>query len=397
MAMRRRSKASGKPVRARRQKVAMRNVTTARRRGSSDTSQETEVARLRRELEEALEQQTAASDVLKVISRSTFDLKAVLDTLVESAARVCEALNATIYLRDGDVAVIHCHFGPMVGTPIGTRRVLNINWPSGHAVLEARTVHVPDLPNSDEYPEGREIARRLGHRTTLAVPLLRNETAIGAILLRREEIRPFTDRQIAQVQNFAAQAVIAIENTRLLNELRESLDHQTATADILRVIAGTPEDGKRALNTIAETAVRMFDANSVNFRRIEGDALRIIAAAGPMAPRLREALPDIPLEPTDPSVRCFLDNRQTAIEDRRVALASESGKIARVVSDIQIGSQAFTPLSRQGNAIGVMIVARTEVRPFQQSELDLMTGFADQAVIAIENARLLSELRQSLD
>jgi adenylate cyclase len=113
-----------------------------------------------------------------------------------------------------------------------------------------------------------------------------------------------------------------------------------------------------------------------------------------MAPRLREALPDIPLEATDPSVRCFLDNRQTAIEDRRAALASERGKIARVVRDIQIGSQAFTPLSRQGKAIGVMIVARTEVRPFQQSELDLMTGFADQAVIAIENARLLNDLNK---
>ena len=177
----------------------------------------------------------------------------------------------------------------------------------------------------------------------------------------------------------------------------EPADRQTATADILRVIAGTPEDSKQALNTIAETAVRMFDANSVNFRRIEGDALRIIAAAGPMAPRLREALLDIPLEPADPSVRCFLDNHQTAIEDRRVALASERGKIARLVRDIQVGSQAFTPLSRQGKAIGVMIVARTEVRPFQQSELDLMTGFADQAVIAIENARLLSELRESLE
>src|SRR5262249_50295600 len=142
---------------------------------------------------------------------------------------------------------------------------------------------------------------------------------------------------------FADQAVIAIENTRLLNELRESLDRQIATTDVLRVIAGTPEDSKRALNTIAETAVRMFDANSVNLRRIEGDTLRITAAPGPRPPSLREVLPDIPLEPTAPSVRCFLDNCKTAIDARRAALASERGKIARVVRDIEVGSQAFTP------------------------------------------------------
>ena len=258
--MRRRSSASGKLAKARRQKAGMRNVRTVRKRGSSDAGQETEVVRLRRELEEAREQQTAAADVLQVISRSTFDLRAVLDTLVESAARVCEALNATIHLRDGAVAVIHSHFGPLEVTPIGTRQVLNINWVGGHAMLEARTVHVPDLLNSDEYPEGRKIASRLGHRTTLAVPLFRNETAIGAILLRRQEVRPFTDRQIAQVQNFAAQAVIAIENARLINELRQSLEQQTATADVLRVISASPGDLKSVFDTILENATRICEA-----------------------------------------------------------------------------------------------------------------------------------------
>ena len=220
---------------------------------------------------------------------------------------------------------------------------------------------------------------------------------VGAIAIYRQEVRPFTDKQIELVQNFAAQAVIAIENARLLSELRQSLERQTATADILRVIASTPEDSKRALDTIAETAARMFDAASVHFRRIEGDVLRIIGAAGPAAARVRDALPDYPLEQTDPAVRCFLDNRQILIEDRRIGLAGERGKIARVLRDLPVGSQAFTPLSRRGEAIGLMIVTRGEVRPFKQDELDLMKGFADQAVIAIENARLLNELRQSLE
>jgi class 3 adenylate cyclase len=138
-----------------------------------------------------------------------------------NAVRLCEALNATIYLRDGEFVVIHAHSGPLGRTPIGTRQVPNNKWPTGRAVLEGRTIHVPDLQSDDDYPQGKEIALRLGHRTTLAVPLIRNETAIGAILLRRREVRPFNDRQIALVQNFAAQAVIAIENARLLKELRE--------------------------------------------------------------------------------------------------------------------------------------------------------------------------------
>jgi adenylate cyclase len=225
--------------------------------------------------------------------------------------------------------------------------------------------------------------------------MIKEDQLIGAIVIYRTEVRPFTEKQIELVQNFAAQAVIAIENSRLLNELRESLERQTATADILRVIAGIPEDSKRALDTIAETASRMFGVANVNFRRIEGDVLRIVSSAGPTIERLRKALPDISLEPTDPAVRCFLDNRQIPVEDRRAVLANERGAIAAALRELPVRSQVFTPLSRQGKAIGVMIVTRGEVQPFQQGDLDLMKGFADQAVIAIENARLLSELRES--
>src|SRR5215470_8260533 len=138
----------------------------------------------------------------------------------------------------------------------------------------------------------------------------------------------------------------------------------------------------------------MFDAANVNFRRLEGDILRVVGSAGPSVVRLRASLPDLPLEPTDPAVRSLLDNKQIAFEDRRASLPNERGEIARALRDLPVRSQVFTPLSREGKAIGVMIVSRSEVRAFDQDELALMKGFADQAVIAIENARLLNELRQ---
>src|SRR6516164_2046705 len=397
--MSRRSRAGSKPVKTRQRKAAAqkrRNAPQVRRRASGAPDRETAFARLTRErdealeqLSEALEQQTATSEVLRVISASPNELDQVLDSLVKSAVRFCGADDAAIHRLNGQYLRVAAHYGPVpyhsIGHEIELRGTVN-----GRAVLERTPVHVADLQvETEEFPEGSKGAQKMGFRTTLSVPLLREGVALGTINLRRVEAKPFTNKQIALLQTFAAQAVIAIENTRLLNELRQSLEQQTATADVLRVISSSPEDSKRALDTIAETAVRMFDADSVNFRRVEGDALRIIAGAGPMVARLREALPDIPLEPTDPTVRCFLDNRQTAIEDRHAVLANERGEIAGVVRDMVVGSQAFTPLSRQGKAIGVMIVARSEVRPFQESDLDLMMGFADQAVIAIENARLL--------
>src|SRR5499427_554420 len=267
-----------------------------------------------------------------------------------------------------------------------------------YVVRTKQIAHIEDIRASQPYIEGDRavvgLADLAGARTMLIVPMLKEQEPVGAITIYRQEVLPFTDKQIELVKNFAAQAVIAIENARLLTELRESLDRQTATADILRVIASTPEDSKHALDTIAETASHMFGVANVNFRRIDGDVLRVVSSAGPTTERLRKALPDIPLEATDPAVRCFLDNRQIPIEDRQAVLTNERGAIAAALRELPVRSQVFTPLSRQGKAIGVMIVTRGEAQPFQQSDLDLMKGFADQAVIAIENARLLNELRE---
>jgi two-component system, NtrC family, sensor kinase len=275
MAMRRRSRASSKLATARSRKA--KTLKAARHSSSTVAGQETEVARLNRELDEAREQQAATADVLKAISRSTFDLKAVLDTLVQSAAAVCQALNATIYLRDEDVALIGAHFGPLGGLPIGTRHALNTSWVSGHAILEARTVHVADLSKSDEYPEGKELARRFGHRATLTVPLLRDEKAIGGICVRRREARPFTGKQIELVKNFAAQAVIAIENARLLNELRQSLEQQSATSEVLQVISSSPGELKPVFQAMLENAVRVCGAKFGVLYLSEGNGFRAVA------------------------------------------------------------------------------------------------------------------------
>src|SRR6516164_7452502 len=354
-----------------------------------------------RELSESLEQQTATSEVLKTISSSPGDLQPVFDAMLANATRLCEAKFGALWLCEGDALRAVALNAPPAFAEERQRQPLILPTPEtglGRAVKTKLTVHSADLLAEEHVAP--VLAKLAGARTYLAVPMLKDNEVIGAIGIYRQEVRPFTDKQVALVENFAAQAVIAIENTRLLNELRESLDRQTATADILRVIAGTPEDSKRALDTIAETASRMFDVAHVNFRRLEGNVLRIVSSAGPTVVKIREVLPDLPLEPTDPVVRSFLDNRQSAVEDRRVTLANEHGEIARALRNLPglpMRSQAFTPLSREGKAIGVMIVNRREVRPFKEHELDLMKGFADQAVIAIENARLFNELRQSLE
>src|SRR6516165_10504801 len=248
-----------------------------------------------RELSESLDQQTATSEVLKVINSSPGALEPVFQTLLENATRLCAAKFGNLYLCEGDAfRTIAMHNVPPAFAEVRRRDPLVRPGPGtalSRLVNTKKVVHVPDITADQAYIDRNPLfvtAVELGgFRAFLAVPMLKEGRLIGAIVIYRQEVGPFTDKQIALVQNFAAQAVIAIENTRLLNELRESLDRQTATADILRVIASTPEDSKHALNTIAETAARIFDANSVNFRRIEGNVLRMFGAAGSSATRVR--------------------------------------------------------------------------------------------------------------
>jgi len=402
-AMRRQSKTNA--TRGRKPAIKRHRTPASPRHADRQSSESND--QLRRELDEAREQQAATTDVLRIVSASSGEVKPVFQAILSNAVRICEAKFGILALYEGDsvfravathnLPAAHAQRVAVRGERLGFRA--HPMSTVGRVAATKRVVHVFDYSEELAYKERDPVvvdAVELGRaRTLVTVPMLKEDTLIGAIVIYRQEVRPFTDKQIALVQNFATQAVIAIENARLLKELRESRDRQTATADILRVIAGTPEDDKRALDTIAETASRMFDAVTVGFRRLEGNILRMVSSAGPTMAKHREALPDLPLEPTNPAVRCVLENRQIAVEDRRALIRNERGELARIVRNLPRRSQAFTPLSREGKAIGAMIVSRGEVRPFQQAELDLMKGFADQAVIAIENARLLSELRES--
>jgi class 3 adenylate cyclase len=369
-----------------------------RNRGASIAGQV--VDRLTHERDEAFEQQTATSEILKIISSSPTSVQLVLDAVVANAARLCRALNATIYLRDGDAAVIQAQFG-QGGSSVGTRRPLDAEWVTGQAVLEARTIHVPDLLSTNEYPKGRQISLRLGYRTLLAVPLLRYNSAVGAILATRREVSPFTDGQIALLQNFAAQAVIAIENTRLLNELRqrtgdlsEALEQQTATADVLRVISSSPGELEPVFQAMLENAVRICDAKFGTLFRFDGNAFHLAAQVNTpaaLAEFQKERGPFLP--PSGSNLDRMMKTKQVhhSADDTAEPVPAQGRRLGGARSIVHV------PMLQGEQLVGALVIYRQEVRPFTEKQIELLKNFAAQAVIAIENTRLLNELRERTD
>src|SRR6516162_2946201 len=403
--MRRRSRASSKLAKARSRKVKTlkRTTLTVRHSGSSDYGQETN-GWLRRELDDAREQQAATADLLKVISRSTFDLQTVLDTLLKSAARLCQADHSFIFLRQGDG--YRCASGSGdIPEWIEYLKQQTIRPGRGtiaaRAVLERRTVHIPDVLADLEYTF-LEAQRRGGYRTALGVPLLREGDPVGVIVLTRPTVRPFDANQIELVTTFAAQAVIAIENTRLLNELRESLQQQTATSEVLSVISSSQGELKPVFQAMLENATRICEAKFGTLYLREGEGLRAVALHGAPLPFAEERQRHPVIYPGRTTLlgRTVATKRTGQIADVQdeADYAAAPGSTGAQLAKLGGARSVVTvPMIRGDELVGVIVIYRQEVRPFSEKQVELLTDFAAQAVIAIENTRLLNELRQRTD
>ena len=338
------------------------------------------------ELREALEHQTATAEVLGIISRSPTDVQPVLDAIVESAARVCGIDDVVLRLREGNNLVPRSHFGP-----IPTVRVeISMDEPRQRWINEHGTLHIPDVREQNDIQMVDSTGGRW--RTLLAAPLRQQGELIGVLGARRTEVRPFTPAQIKLLETFADQAVIAIENVRLFKDLKESLEQQTATSEILGVIASSPTDIQPVLDAVAENAARLCEATDAQITRVDGDVLRIMASHGSIAVPLSARAEGIPIRRDIVAGRAVLDRRTVHVED----LAAEiDGEFAGAKYLQQITGQRATlstPLLREGVAIGAIVIRRMEVRPFSEKQIRLLETFASQAVIAIENVRLFKEL-----
>jgi signal transduction histidine kinase/CheY-like chemotaxis protein/putative methionine-R-sulfoxide reductase with GAF domain len=350
-----------------------------------------------RDLEESLEYQTATSDVLNVISRSTADVQPVLDTAIETAVRLCGADSGTITIREGEVYRFVASAQAVTAqselwaalrqrTIVPSRETI-----AGRVLLEGRVVHVEDLAADPDYAFPENVAA--GRRTALGVPLLREGAVLGTINLSRGRVEPFTERQIELVRTFADQAVIAIETARLITETREALEKQTATAEILRVISSSPTDVQPTFEAIARSAALICGAATGVVFPFDGALVQIGALfgiTGAGAEAVRSVFPIAPSRGTATG-RAILTRNIVHILDPTTDREFVHSALT------QFGTVLSVPMLRDGYPLGAITVTRSQIEAFSDAQIELLKTFADQAVIAIENVRLFNELNERTD
>jgi signal transduction histidine kinase len=394
-----------KGAKSRRQVTGLRSKTTKARTHVDRIPEpraefENELEARTRELSEALEQQAATAEVLRIISSSPGDLQPVFETMLANATRICEATLGVLYLFEGDAFRAVAVHGPPTFVEARRRNPMLPLTPgtaTARVAATKQTIQIADMQAEPAYrvsPAHRVGLEIGGLRTVLSVPMLKQGELIGTFNLLRQEVRPFTDKQIELVSSFAAQAVIAIENTRLLNELRESLQQQTATADVLKVISRSAFQLQTVLDTLVESAARLCEADMVVIGRPRGNSYYFEASYG-FSPEFAEFAASHPfgLDTGTVSGRALLGCKvvhvHDVLDDPEYAWAGQKIGGFRTVLGV--------PLLREGSPIGVIALGRKSVRPFTDKQIELVTTFADQAVIAIENVRLFDEVQARTD
>ena len=352
-----------------------------------------ENTRLFNETKQALAYQTGSSNVLRVIASSPTDVEPVLKEIVESARELCEANDAVVLLRDAEHLRFSAHSGPIAVTL--EKWPISRNWTAGRAFVDQKPVHVHDMLSEEgaEFPDARAMGQSTGStiHTVLSVPLLRGDESIGAILLRRAEVRPFNDKQINLLSTFADQAVIAIQNARLFNETQEALERQTATADILKVIASSPSDVQPVFEAIATSSKQLLGGFSATvFRFVDG--VVSLAAYTPISPAADKVLKASFPRPASNLPFFELAKRGEVVQEADSETNPDAGlrELARARG---FRSSLFSPLMSKGTPIGLIVVTRKEPGTFAEHHVQLLQTFADQAVIAIENVRLFDEVQ----
>ena len=358
-----------------------------------------ELRRRTNDLSESLEQQTATSEVLQVISSSPGDLAPVFNSILVNARRICEAKFAHLMLYDGELF----HPSAMEGAPPAFvtefwrgPQALSAATGPGRAVATKQVVHIPDMQETEAYkkrdPQFVAMTELTGARAVLVVPMLKDDRVIGTFSTYRQEARPFTGKQIELGRNFAAQAVIAIENTRLLKELRESLQQQTATADVLKVISRSAFDLQTVLDTLAESACRLCRAERTAIRIAKDGLFHNVADYG-FEPSHRERMRNEPVKPGEGSMAGRVALRRAPVHLIDAQADPDAGLAGRSRSG-GVRSMLGVPLMREGAPIGVLLLQRSVVQPFTDKQIELATTFADQAVIAIQNVRLFEDVQK---